>query len=61
MILRNLSERARESLLEEIDLLGAVRKQDVMEARTGVVATIRSLEAAGQIVISRGEDSELIE
>jgi flagellar motor switch protein FliG len=61
MITRNLSERARESLLEEIDLLGAVRKQDVMEARSGVVATIRSLEAAGQIVIARGEDSELIE
>lgn len=60
-LLRNLSERARESLLEEIDLLGAVRKQDVAEARTGIVATIRALEASGQIVIARGDDSELIE
>jgi flagellar motor switch protein FliG len=61
MLLRNLSERARESLVEEIDLLGAVRKQDVAEARTGIVATIRQLEASGQIVISRGDDSELVE
>ncbi len=60
-ILNNLSERARESLLEEFDLLGAVRKQDVMEARTAIVATIRSLEASGQIVIARGDDSEFIE
>jgi flagellar motor switch protein FliG len=60
-LLGNLSERARESLLEEIDLLGAVRKQDVMQARAGIVATIRQLEAAGQIVIQRGDDSEFIE
>lgn len=60
-ILNNLSERAREALLEEFDLLGAVRKQDVMEARAGIVATIRSLESSGQIVIARGDDGEFIE
>ncbi|MDH4116616.1 MAG: flagellar motor switch protein FliG [Acidimicrobiia bacterium] len=60
-LLRNLSERAREALLEEIDLLGAVRKPDVMEARSSVVATIRALEESGQIVIARGGESDLIE
>lgn len=60
-ILTNLSERAREALLEEYDLLGAVRKNDVMEARTAVIATIRSLEANGQIVIARGDDGEFIQ
>jgi flagellar motor switch protein FliG len=60
-ITTNLSERARDALLEEYDLLGAVRKQDVMEARASIVATIRSLEANGQIVIARGDDSEFIE
>lgn len=60
-ILRNLSERAREALVEEMDLMGAVRKQEVMEARNLVVAEIRGLEAAGQIVISRGEEGEMIE
>ncbi len=60
-ILRNLSERAREVLVEEMDLMGAVRKQEVMEARNQVVAEIRGLEAAGQIVISRGDEGEMIE
>ncbi len=60
-ILRNLSERAREALVEEMDLMGAVRKQEVMEARNQVVAEIRGLEAAGQIVISRGDEGEMIE
>jgi flagellar motor switch protein FliG len=61
IVLRNLSERAREALVEEIDLLGAVRKQDVAEARGAIVGVIRSLEASGQIVIARGEDGEFIE
>lgn len=60
-LLRNLSERAREALLEEIDLLGSVRRQDVATARSGVIATIRQLEAAGTIVILRGADSDYIE
>lgn len=58
---RNLSERARTSLNEEIDLLGSVRKNDVHEARNAIVGQIRVLEAAGQIVIARGDDGEFIE
>lgn len=60
-ILRNLSERAREALSEEIDLLGAVRRTDVADAQTAIVSQIRALEAAGQIVIARGDDSDLVE
>lgn len=58
---RNLSERARQSLTEETDLLGSVRKSDVHEARNAVVGQIRVLEASGQIVIARGDDGEFIE
>ncbi len=60
-ILRNLSERAKEALNEEIDLLGAVRKQEVEDARTGVVAQIRALEEAGTITINRGQEGDLVE
>ncbi len=60
-ILRNMSSRAKESLLEEIDLLGPVRRSDVEAARTKVIAAVRLLEEAGEIVISRGEENELIE
>ena len=52
-ILRNLSARARETLLEEMDLLGPVRRRDVEAAQTEIVARIRELDDAGEIVISR--------
>jgi flagellar motor switch protein FliG len=55
-VLRNLSERAAENLNEEIDLLGAVRTRAVEEAQTKIVATIRAMEAQGELTISRGDD-----
>lgn len=56
-ILRNLSERAKENLLEEIEILGPTRLSQVEEARAGIVQIIRQLEESGQIVIRReGED-----
>jgi flagellar motor switch protein FliG len=60
-IMRNMSQRAKEALLEEIDLLGPVRRSDVDAARTKVIAAVRMLEEMGEIVISRGEENELIE
>jgi flagellar motor switch protein FliG len=59
-VLRNMSERASESLAEEIDLLGAVRIKAVEEAQAKVVQAIRALEESGQLVISRGGDDEYV-
>ncbi|HKT01399.1 MAG TPA: flagellar motor switch protein FliG [Rugosimonospora sp.] len=59
-ISRNLSERGRENLAEEIDLLGAVRLRMVEEAQAKIVQAIRRLESAGQIEISRGDDDEYV-
>ena len=53
-ITSNLSERAAETLLEEIDLLGAVRLTQVEEAQQAIIRTIRQLEEQGQIMIRRG-------
>jgi flagellar motor switch protein FliG len=58
---RNLSERGRESLAEEVELLGAVRVRDVETAQTEVVRRIRALEADGTIVINRGGEGEFVE
>lgn len=56
-ILENMSGRAVEHLLEEIELLGPVRLKTVEEAQAGVVRVIRSLEEAGEIVLTRaGEE-----
>ena len=54
--LSNLSERARETLSEEIDLAGSSRAKDIAEARATVVATARRLEEEGTIVLSRDDD-----
>ena len=56
----NLSERAAENLLEEIELLGPVRLTQVEEAQQGVVRIIRQLEESGQIMIRRGSDDEFV-
>lgn len=57
-VLGNLSERARESLTEEMDLLLAVRPAEVTEARNGLVAIARQLEEEGSLVLSRNGDVE---
>lgn len=57
---RNLSERAQESLNEEIDLIGAVPRSEVQAARDQIIAQVRALEADGSITIRRGDDSDLI-
>src|SRR4051794_27465072 len=57
-ILGNLSERAREGLLEEIDLLASVRSAEVEAARKAIVQTARRLEDEGALVIARPDDDE---
>jgi flagellar motor switch protein FliG len=59
-VVANLSERARENLAEEIDLLGPVRLRQVEEAQAKVVKVIRQLEESGQIEIERGDEDEYV-
>lgn len=57
-MLSNLSERGRETLIEEIDLLTSVKPADVRTARQAIVATARRLEEEGTIVIARPDEDE---
>jgi len=59
-ITSNLSSRAAETLLEEVELLGAVRLTQVEEAQQSVIRKIRQLEEQGQIQIHRGSEEELV-
>jgi flagellar motor switch protein FliG len=59
-VTRNLSERAAENLLDEIETLGAVRLRQVEEAQAKIVQVIRTLEESGQIMIRRGDDDEFV-
>ena len=50
-ILSNMSERAREMILEEIEFMGPVRMKNVEEAQQKFVGAIRTLEEAGELII----------
>jgi len=59
-ITSNLSQRAAENLLDEIELLGAVRLAQVEESQQAIIRTIRQLEEQGQIMVRRGSDDEFV-
>lgn len=60
VVMRNVSERARENLVEEIELLGPVRLSQVEDARAAIVQVIRRLEESGQITIRRDGEDEYV-
>jgi flagellar motor switch protein FliG len=59
-VTRNLSERAAENLIDEIEMLGSVRLRQVEESQAKIVQVIRTLEESGQIMIRRGDDDEFV-
>jgi flagellar motor switch protein FliG len=59
-IFRNMSERAVNMLKEELEFMGPVRVRDVEEAQQRVVSIVRRMEEAGEIVISRGGEEEML-
>lgn len=61
LLLSNISSRARENILSDIEYLRNVRMRDVERAQQKIVETIRSLEESGEIVISRGGEDAIID
>jgi len=62
-VYRNMSERAREMIKEEIEFMGPTRLKNVEEAQQKIVAVIRRLEEAGELVITGrggGEADEIL-
>lgn len=60
-IFKNMSERAVAMLQEDMEFMGPVRMRVVEEAQQKVVGVIRRLEEAGEIVVARsGEDDVLV-
>ncbi len=54
--LRNVSERAAEELLEDINSLGPQRLSVVEAAEAAIVKAVRALADAGTITLERGDD-----
>lgn len=60
-ILSNMSERAQQILLDDIEYMGPVRAKSVQEVQTKIVGVIRTLESSGEILIKRDSiEDELI-
>jgi len=57
---RNMSKRAGQMLLDDMEFLGPVRIRDVEDAQQKIVNVIRKLEDAGEIIITRGGGEETI-
>jgi flagellar motor switch protein FliG len=60
LVFANMSKRAADLLKEDLAIVGPVRLRDVEEAQQRIVAVIRQLEAAEEIVISRGGEDQII-
>lgn len=59
-ILKNISQRAGEMLLEDMEMLGPVRLREVEQAQQKIVQAIRRLDETGEIIISRGGEDALV-
>ena len=47
-------------LQEEMDFLGPIRLREVEEAQQSIVRIVRRLDKAGEIIISRGGEDEVV-
>jgi flagellar motor switch protein FliG len=57
-ILANMSQRAAETLREEMEFMPPQRRRVVEEAQTKIVAVVRRLEEDGTIIVARGGETE---
>lgn len=59
-VYRNMSERAVAMLKEDMEFMGPVRLRVVEEAQQKIVSVIRRLEEAGEVVIGRDGEEEVL-
>lgn len=55
-LLNSMSQRMAQSLRDEVEARGKVSAKEAEEAMTGVIAIIRQLEDAGELVLKRDEE-----
>ncbi|MDF0725189.1 flagellar motor switch protein FliG [Cytobacillus sp. S13-E01] len=60
IVFKNMSKRMVDTFKDEMEYMGPVRLRDVEEAQSRIVAVIRRLEEAGEIVIARGGGDDII-
>jgi flagellar motor switch protein FliG len=60
VIFNNMSKRMADTFREEMEYMGPVRLRDVEDAQQRIVAVIRRLEEAGEIIVARGGGDDIV-
>ena len=60
VILGNLSKRLQEQILDELEVMGPMRLKDVEQAQQKIVNAVRALEDSGEIIVTRGDGSDVL-
>ena len=60
LIFANVSDRAAQSLREDLEYMGPARLSAVEEAQQKIVAVIRRLDEEGEIYIRRGDNDDVV-
>ena len=60
VIMQNLSKRLQEMILDDLQVMGPMRVKDVEEAQQKIVNAVRALEENGEIIVSRGDSSDVL-
>jgi len=58
LFLRNMSQRAREMILDDMEAMGPVRLRDVEAAQQRIVDVAKKLEEEGKIILQRGGEED---
>lgn len=59
-IMNNLSKRLQEMIIDDLEVMGPVKIRDVENAQQKIVNMVRSLEESGEIIVSRGDGSDVL-
>jgi len=60
VIMSNLSKRLQEMINDDLAVMGPMRVKDVEEAQQKIVNAVRALEENGEIIVSRGDASDVL-
>ena len=60
VIMQNLSKRLQEMIIDDLQVMGPMRMKDVEEAQQKIVNAVRALEENGEIIVSRGDSSDVL-
>ncbi len=60
LFLRNMSQRAREMILDDMEAMGPVRLKDVEAAQQKIVDVAKKLEEEGKIILQRGGEENVL-